>query len=164
MNKSIVWNFFKKCEAGQDFALCKICSRSVKNKGGNTSNLIQHLKRSHPSKYGTMTPSGRKSAAQPDSSAQSRTQPTAKSLFVSSKPLPPCGKRHESTDRCIPRKRSVSIFPQKFQCVSIFLITFPLKFYKEVFAKKIGFSGFLVFFWTVFGFYPEPPNPIVEDG
>ncbi len=43
-----------------------------------------------------MTPSGRKSAAQSDSSAQSHSQPTVKSIFVSSTPFPPCGKQHES--------------------------------------------------------------------
>lgn len=100
MSTSSAWNFFKKPERGQDFAECKICTRSVKNKGGNTSNLIQHLRRAHPSQYGTMTPSGRKSAqandSGPVSSATEVIQPTVKSLFASSTPLTPGNNRHES--------------------------------------------------------------------
>lgn len=83
--------------------MCKICTQSVKNKGGNTTNLLQHLRRIHPSQYATMTPSGRKSApsratsdSSPVSSDTQVTQPTVKSLFASSTPLTPGNKRHES--------------------------------------------------------------------
>ena len=49
MSKREACNFFRRPEKGEDFAVCKICARSVKNKGGNTSNLLQHIRRSHPS-------------------------------------------------------------------------------------------------------------------
>ena len=99
MSKSLAWNFFKKPETAQDFAECKICSRSVKNKGGNTSNLIQHLRRAHPSQHETMTPSGRKSAQANDSTEV--TQPTVKSFFAKATLLTPSNKRHESTTDAI---------------------------------------------------------------
>ena len=100
MSTSSAWNFFKKPERGHDFVKCKICTSSVKNKGGNTSNLIQHLWRVYLSQYGTMTPSGRKSAQAKDSSPVSSAveviQPTVKSFFASSKPLTPGKNCHES--------------------------------------------------------------------
>ena len=100
MSTSSAWNFFKKPERGQDFAECKICTHSIKNKGGNTSNLIQHLWRVHPSQYGAMTPSGQKSAQANDSSpvlsAPEVIQPTVKSLFASSTPLTSGNNHHES--------------------------------------------------------------------
>ena len=39
-----------------------------------------------------------------------------------------------------------------------FFDNIPLKFYKELFAKKSVFPFFFGFFQTVFGFYPEPPD------
>lgn len=42
-NKSIVWNYFIRCENG---GKCKICQVNVKS-SGNTTNLKNHLKRKH---------------------------------------------------------------------------------------------------------------------
>lgn len=44
---SVVWNVFDKCANNSKFAVCSIC----KNKyaaSGNTSNLLDHIKRKHP--------------------------------------------------------------------------------------------------------------------
>ena len=72
--------------------------RSVKNKGGNTSNLIQHLRRIHPTQYATMTPPGRKPGASQttndSSTVSSETQPTVKRLFANNVPLTSGNKRH----------------------------------------------------------------------
>ncbi len=38
---SSVWKFFKK--ANDDGSIWQVCMRTVKNKGGNTSNLAMHL-------------------------------------------------------------------------------------------------------------------------
>ena len=74
--------------------------RSVKNKGGNTSNLIQHLRRIHPTQYATMTPPGRKPGASQttndSSTVSSETQPTVKRLFANNVPLTSGNKRHEA--------------------------------------------------------------------
>lgn len=105
MRQCAVWNFFKKPEKAEDSAVCKICMRPVKNKGGNTSNLMQHLRRIHPTQYATMTPPGRKAgASRPtnDSSAvSSETQPTVRNLFASNTPLTPGNKRHEDITNAI---------------------------------------------------------------
>lgn len=43
-NKSIVWNYFKKEDNVS--ARCKLCTKILKH-SGNTTNLMQHLKRMH---------------------------------------------------------------------------------------------------------------------
>ena len=100
MSQIAVWHFFKKPEKPDDTPECRICMWSVKNKGGNTSNLMQHLKRMHPTQYATMTPPGRKAAvSRPtngSNAALSEMQPTVKSLFASNAPLTPGNKRHEA--------------------------------------------------------------------
>ena len=35
-------------------SICQICMRTVKNKGGNTSNFAMHLRRNHPMQYATI--------------------------------------------------------------------------------------------------------------
>ena len=47
--ESPVWKYFTA--RGQASAQCKMCEKSVKRSTGNTSNLIQHLKRAHQKEY-----------------------------------------------------------------------------------------------------------------
>ena len=109
MSQSPVWNFFKKPEKAEDAAVCKIWARHVKNKGSNTSNLIQHLRRIHPTQYATMPPPGRKAGASvvsvpstaSSNAVASETQPTVKSFFANSAPLTPGNKRHEAITNAI---------------------------------------------------------------
>ncbi|XP_033149023.1 uncharacterized protein LOC117134678 isoform X2 [Drosophila busckii] len=44
---SVVWQVFKKCKE-TNMAVCKQCGKQYKT-GGNTTNLMDHLKRMHPS-------------------------------------------------------------------------------------------------------------------
>ena len=37
-----VWEHFERPERGKDNPVCRHCGKSVKNKGGNTSNLMAH--------------------------------------------------------------------------------------------------------------------------
>ena len=46
--KSAVWKYFGYKE---ETALCRICHKAVAARGGNTSNLISHLKIHHPLKH-----------------------------------------------------------------------------------------------------------------
>jgi len=45
---SPVWKYFIPRDG---CAVCKLCSKSAKRSGGNTSNLMQHLKRAHHRQY-----------------------------------------------------------------------------------------------------------------
>ena len=38
---------FERPERGKDNPACRHCGKSAKNKGGNTSNLIAHIKTKH---------------------------------------------------------------------------------------------------------------------
>ena len=51
MPPSAVWDHFKK---GKDDPECQLCGKTVKNKGGNTSNLMSHLRTSHYMIYSTL--------------------------------------------------------------------------------------------------------------
>ena len=53
-SSSSVWKFLEK--ANDDGSICQICMRTVKNKGGNTSNLAMHLRRNHPMQYAAINP------------------------------------------------------------------------------------------------------------
>jgi len=46
--KSKVWSFFNKAK---DEGICKKCGQTKTCKGGNTSNLIAHLRFMHPGIY-----------------------------------------------------------------------------------------------------------------
>jgi len=48
---SLVWQHFV-CR--RTCAVCKLCRKSLKRSGGNTSNLFQHLKRAHRRQYSAM--------------------------------------------------------------------------------------------------------------
>ena len=49
--RSAVWEHFKK---GKDDAECKHCGKTVKSKGGNTTNLMAHLKTNHYMIYSSL--------------------------------------------------------------------------------------------------------------
>ena len=42
-----VWEHFERPERGKDNPVCRQCGKSVKNKGGNISNLMVHIKTKH---------------------------------------------------------------------------------------------------------------------
>ncbi|KAL6739193.1 hypothetical protein Aduo_012673 [Ancylostoma duodenale] len=47
---SVVWNLYKKMkgEGGEDLAVCKICSKTVKiPRSKTTMNMLSHLRESH---------------------------------------------------------------------------------------------------------------------
>lgn len=46
--KSKIWNYFEKYPSE---GLCKACGEKKSSKGGNTSNLISHLRYKHPNLY-----------------------------------------------------------------------------------------------------------------
>lgn len=50
---SVVWNWFgfKISDINQQTVLCNLCRRVAVAKGGNTSNLFNHLKTMHVRKY-----------------------------------------------------------------------------------------------------------------
>ncbi|XDV25933.1 hypothetical protein PO909_029757 [Leuciscus waleckii] len=50
---SVVWRFFgfQKSDVDQTTILCKCCRAKILAKGGNTSNLLQHLSRKHVLEY-----------------------------------------------------------------------------------------------------------------
>ncbi|TRY57992.1 hypothetical protein DNTS_027343, partial [Danionella cerebrum] len=50
---SIIWNWFgfKISDVNQQTVLCRLCRRVVAAKGGNTSNLFNHLKTVHVREY-----------------------------------------------------------------------------------------------------------------
>ncbi|XP_065138382.2 E3 SUMO-protein ligase ZBED1-like [Paramisgurnus dabryanus] len=50
---SVVWRFFgfQKSDVDQTTILCKCCRAKIQAKGGNTSNLLQHLSRKHVLEY-----------------------------------------------------------------------------------------------------------------
>ena len=54
---SHVWTFFglNKEEGGSDKAICRLCRKSVLARGGNTSNLVSHLKNHHPKEHSIVT-------------------------------------------------------------------------------------------------------------
>ena len=51
---STVWDYFKKAD-DRVSAQCQLCNRSIKNKGGNTSNLFGHLRSLHPRQHTLIT-------------------------------------------------------------------------------------------------------------
>jgi len=51
-NKSFVWKYFRKVSSRDGAKVqCEICKKTVKTTGGNTTNLLSHLKTTHSNKY-----------------------------------------------------------------------------------------------------------------
>ena len=51
---SAVWEHFERPERGKDNPVCRHCGKSVKNNGGNTSNLMAHIKTKHFMVYSSL--------------------------------------------------------------------------------------------------------------
>jgi len=62
--KSPVWEYFVP---GDGLAKCMLCKKVIKRSGGNTSNLLAHLRTSHRDKHDIVVEEAarRKSAASP---------------------------------------------------------------------------------------------------
>uniref|UniRef100_T1PMA9 BED zinc finger n=1 Tax=Musca domestica TaxID=7370 RepID=T1PMA9_MUSDO len=43
-----VWSFYEQPQEDDDFVKCRLCSKYYKAIGGSTTNLLDHLKRAHP--------------------------------------------------------------------------------------------------------------------
>ena len=81
---SLVWNYFgfKAGEDGKPInsekAICRVTSGCTKKpvlaKGGNTSNLLTHLKRHHPKQYAELIEAQEKKKAKDKSSKRSQGQ------------------------------------------------------------------------------------------
>lgn len=69
--KSVVWDYFKK--ENNTCARCTLCTKILKH-GGNTTNLMQHLKRKHPlhPQPGTMIQRQKKNTTKESSSTKKR--------------------------------------------------------------------------------------------
>ena len=79
---SVVWDYFG-LKANQDGMLvlsethspvCRLCGRSIPAKGGNTTNLLTHLRECHPDVYADVQPKVAKGGA-----ASTSTVPTVAS-------------------------------------------------------------------------------------
>uniref|UniRef100_A0A1X7UPQ4 BED-type domain-containing protein n=1 Tax=Amphimedon queenslandica TaxID=400682 RepID=A0A1X7UPQ4_AMPQE len=100
--KSAIWQYFgvKANEDGEVLddgkAFCRLCSRGVIARSGNTSNLMAHLCNNHKPRYSLL----RTSASKPiKAKPQAQDQPTISSLFLHSQPYSRHGKRwKELTD------------------------------------------------------------------
>ena len=62
-SKSVVWNYFglKANEYGiilpeEERPICRTCKKAVPAKGGNTSNLLTHLRDHHPDPHAEAVP------------------------------------------------------------------------------------------------------------
>ena len=98
--KSAVWNFFKAKDGG--CAICQVCATTIKNKGGNTSNLLRHLQNKHPVQYSTINPRKRKagysvtSEKNVEKNVSSSAQPSISSAFAKATPLMSGSQRHQA--------------------------------------------------------------------
>ncbi len=91
---SVVWNYFgfKKDDFAQRQVLCKTCLGKVATSRGNTSNLIQHLKKHHKAMYDSCM------AKRPSTSVSSKPNTTRQGslteMFESVTPYERTSKRH----------------------------------------------------------------------
>ena len=87
--KSVVWNYFglqadecsKVLTEREDKPVCRSCQKTVLAKGGNTTNLLTHLRDHHPDLYVEAAPSS--------SRATSRRQPTLQEVVTKGKAYDP---------------------------------------------------------------------------
>ncbi len=85
--KSIVWNYFglqvdedgKILPQEEDKPVCRACKKAVPAKGGNTTNLLTHLRDHHPELYAEATPSSSRATS------SSRCQPTLREVVTKGK-------------------------------------------------------------------------------
>ena len=89
--KSIVWTYFGikatedglPIEAEQERPLCRPCGRAVLAKGGNTTNLFQHLREHHPDLYAEASPKITRKSESSSSTQLSLTESIAKTTKYS---------------------------------------------------------------------------------
>ena len=77
---SHVWTFFglEKEGTDSDKVICRVCKKSVLARGGNTSNLVSHLKNNHPKEHSVIT-AARKAKSR-EKTDESEDQPKAKQV------------------------------------------------------------------------------------
>lgn len=104
--RSAVWSYFKKGNTDTPTdedpdSICQLCKRAVKNKGGNTSNLMSHLKTNHIMVYATLNKKKKQASSSTDSNVDSNvsnvnsSQPTIMAAMEKRAPLQPGQKRAE---------------------------------------------------------------------
>ena len=89
--KSVVWNYFglQTDEDGrilpekEDKPVCRACKKAVLAKGGNTTNLLTHLRDHHPELYAEAAPSISRATSSP------RHQPTLQEVVTQGKAYDP---------------------------------------------------------------------------
>lgn len=98
--KSIVWNYFglKANENNiplpeeEEKPVCRTCKKGVPAKGGNTSNLLTHLRDHHPDLH---------AEAVPHTSHSARCQPTLQEVVDKSKKYDPKSSRAQELNRAV---------------------------------------------------------------
>ena len=98
--KSIVWNYFGLQADGdgkiilekEDRPVCRACKKAVQAKGGNTTNLLTHLRDHHPDLY---------AEAVPASSRSSRRQPTLQEVVAKGKAYDSKSLRAQELNRAV---------------------------------------------------------------
>ena len=81
---SVVWDYFglranpdgSVVRGEANYPVCRSCGKSVLVKGGNTTNLLTHLRDRHPDLYAEASPKVAKKSATAASSANENRQPT----------------------------------------------------------------------------------------
>ena len=64
-----------------NYPVCTSCGKSIPTKGGNTTNLLTHLRYRHPDLYAEPSPKVAKKSATAASSANKNRQPTLLHFF-----------------------------------------------------------------------------------
>ena len=98
--KSVVWTYFglEADDMGiplrdkEDSPICKTCKKAVLAKGGNTSNLLTHLRDHHPDLYSEVTSSNSQAA---------KRQPTLQEVVDKSKGYNPKSSRAQELYRAV---------------------------------------------------------------
>ena len=86
---SHVWTFFglEKEGTDSDKVICRVCKKSVLARGGNTSNLVSHLKNNHPKEHSVITAArkakSRENSREKADEARSKTSFQAGNSFTS---------------------------------------------------------------------------------
>jgi len=85
---SPVWDYFGLRVNGEGkivdegVAVCRQCNNNVRASGGNTSNLLSHLRTHHPSKYTLVLQAQKEKAKESSTASSSASQATLPDLFT----------------------------------------------------------------------------------
>nr|XP_055065221.1 E3 SUMO-protein ligase ZBED1-like [Misgurnus anguillicaudatus] len=103
--KSAVWEFFGYRKHSDGHGLeeegrptCKTCLKRVSARGGNTSNMIAHLREHHPSRFAKFKGSSISSSKGSSTSKASTDQPTIQQTFEKQIAYAPKSKHATSKD------------------------------------------------------------------